>query len=115
MVDGTVVMPIVRIMTLELLAELEKRYPDLVKTITILVLKKRIKSVRDELSRIESEIKRYREKYGKDLNEFEKSMSNSFEEHEDWIEWRFLMELKKSLEEELRDLYKILERLTQQV
>jgi hypothetical protein len=31
-------------------------------------------------------------------------MSDSFEAHEDWIEWRFLQEAKKSLEEEIRGL-----------
>jgi transketolase len=72
------------------------------KAFSIAIEKKR-KEIQKELRRVESKIKRFEKKYKTSFEEYEKSMGDSFQHHNDWMDWSFLMEDKKQLVEELQN------------
>ena len=87
---------------------LSKRYPGLLYSSIVEVIRRRIALVERELAEVNTRLRRFEEKYGVCLEEYERSMGEGFEEHEEWVEWRFLVEAKKSLEAELDELKKLL-------
>ena len=66
------------------------------KAFSIAIEKKR-KEIQKELRRVDSKIKRFEKKYKLSLDEYEKSMGDSFQHHSDWIDWSFLVESRKQL------------------
>ena len=88
--------------------ELQRRYPSLLRSSIVEAIRRRLAEAREELRGVEAELEKLRRRYGMGLEEFEKSMDDSFKAHEAWIEWRFLYEAKKSLEEEIDELRQLL-------
>jgi len=80
-----------------------KKHKELFKSVAIRFLRERKKAILEELSNIEEKIKKFEKEYG-NFKEFSSSLSDNFSAHEIWFEWRSLMELKKELEKELRDI-----------
>ncbi len=66
------------------------------KAFSIAIEKKR-KEIQQELRRVDSKIKKFEKKYKLSFAEYEKSMGDSFQHHNDWIDWSFLVESKKQL------------------
>lgn len=54
----------------------------------------------EELKRLNSEIEKFEEKHKMSFEEYEKTMGDTFQEHNDWIEWSFLVESRKQLVKE---------------
>ncbi|ALL01449.1 hypothetical protein Pyrde_1403 [Pyrodictium delaneyi] len=88
--------------------ELQRRYPGLLRSSLVEAIRRRLAEAERELREVEAELEKLRRRYGTDLEEFEKAMDDSLEAHEAWIEWRFLHEAKKSLEEEIGELRQLL-------
>lgn len=61
------------------------------------------KEILRELKQLESKIKRFEKKYKMDIEEFEKKMGDSFQEHNDWIDWSFMVEHKQQLIKDMKD------------
>jgi hypothetical protein len=72
------------------------------KAFSIAIEKKR-KEIQKELRRVDSKIKRFEKKYKMSFEEYEKSMGDSFQHHNDWMDWSFLMENRKQLVEEIQN------------
>ena len=72
------------------------------KAFSIAIEKKR-KEIQKELRRVDSKIKRFEKKYKMSFEEYEKSMGDSFQDHNDWIDWSFLVENRKQLVEEIQN------------
>ena len=72
------------------------------KAFSIAIEKKR-KEIQKELRAIDSKIKRFEKKYKLSFEEYETSMGDSFQHHNDWIDWSFLEENRKQLVEELQN------------
>ena len=53
-----------------------------------------------ELKRLNSKIEEFEKKYKMSLEEYEKTMGDTFQEHNDWIEWSFLVESRNQLVKE---------------
>jgi hypothetical protein len=64
------------------------------KAFSIAIEKKR-KEIQQELKRVDSKIKKFEKKYKLSFAEYEKSMGDSFQHHNDWIDWSFLVESRK--------------------
>ncbi len=94
----------------EPLEKLARKYPDLAKVSAIEVIKRRITLLEREKKSLEEEINALEMRYG-DLEEYERKMGDSLEEHEVWIRWKALKEELRSLEEELVDLKELLEEI----
>jgi len=94
----------------EPLEKLARKYPDLAKVSAIEVIKRRITLLEREKKSLEEEINALETRYG-DLEEYERKMGDSLEEHEVWIRWKALKEELRSLEEELVDLKELLEEI----
>jgi len=72
------------------------------KAFSIAIEKKR-KEIQKELRRVDSKIKRFEKKYKMSFEEYEKSMGDSFQHHNDWMDWSFLVENRKQLVEEIQN------------
>jgi len=94
----------------EPLEKLARKYPDLAKVSAIEVIKRRITLLEREKKSLEEEINALEMRYG-DLEEYERKIGDSLEEHEVWIRWKALKEELRSLEEELVDLKELLEEI----
>jgi len=94
----------------EPLEKLARKYPDLAKVSAIEVIKRRITLLEREKKSLEEEINALEMRYG-DLEEYERKMGDSLEEHEVWIRWKALKEELRSLEEELINLKGLLEEI----
>jgi len=46
---------------------------------------------------VDPKIKKFEKKYKLSFDEYEKSMGDSFQHHNDWIGWSFLVESRKQL------------------
>ena len=68
-----------------------------------------------QLNEIKKRIYRLEEEHKMKLEHFEKTMGDSFEEHEIWFEWKSLVELKENIEEELRELRKTLKEIIKEI
>lgn len=66
-----------------------------------IAVEKKKKEIHRELSRLDSRIKRFEKKYKMSFDKFECAMGDSFQEHNDWIDWSFLEESRKQLLEEI--------------
>jgi len=66
-----------------------------------IAVEKKKKEIRRELNRLDSKIKRFEKKYKMNFDKFERAMGDSFQEHNDWIDWSFLEESRKQLLEEI--------------
>ncbi len=64
---------------------------------------KKKKELKKELKRTLQQIQKYERKYQTSLERFEREMGNSMREHDDWMEWSFLVENKNQLEIELEN------------
>jgi uncharacterized protein YhaN len=53
-----------------------------------------------ELKRLNSKIEKFEKKYKMSFEEYEKAMGDTFQEHNDWIEWSYLVESRKQLVKE---------------
>ena len=94
----------------EPLEKLAQKYPDLAKVSAVEVIKRRIALLEREKKSLEEEINALEMRYG-DLEEYERRMGDSLEEHEVWIRWKALKDELRSLEEELVDLKELLEEI----
>ncbi len=72
------------------------------KAFSIAIEKKR-KEIKKELRRIDSKIKRFEKKYKMSFDEYEMSMGDSFQNHNDWMDWSFLAENRNQLVEDLHN------------
>ena len=72
------------------------------KAFAIAIEKKR-KEIQRELRRVDSKIKRFERKYKMGFEEYETSMPDSFQNHNDWMDWSYLLENRKQLIEEIRN------------
>lgn len=91
--------------------KLAQKYPDLAKVSAVEVIKRRIALLEREKKSLEEEINALEMRY-EDLEEYERRMGDSLEEHEVWIRWKALKDELRSLEEELVDLKELLEEIT---
>ena len=53
-----------------------------------------------ELKRLNSKIEEFEKKYKMSLEEYEQAMGDTFQEHNDWIEWSFPVESRNQLVKE---------------
>ncbi len=95
----------------EPLEKLARKYLDLAKVSAIEVIKRRIALLEREKKNLEEEMNALKTRYG-DLEEYERKMGDSLEDHEIWIRWKALQEELKSLEDELVDLEELLKEIT---
>ena len=68
-----------------------------------IAIQKKKKEIERELRRTETKIKKFEKKYKMNLGKFEKKMEDSLKEHDDWMDWSFLVENKKQLIEDLKN------------
>jgi len=66
-----------------------------------IAVEKKKKEIRRELNRLDSKIKRFEKKYKMSFDKFENTMGDSFQAHNEWIDWSFLEESRKQLLEEI--------------
>jgi len=66
-----------------------------------IAVEKKKKEIHRELNRLDSKIKRFEKKYNMSFDKFERTMGDGFQEHNDWIDWSFLVESRKQLLEEI--------------
>jgi len=85
-----------------------------VKAAIITSIENKIEHLERELNEIKKRIYRLEEEHKMKLEHFEKTMGDSFEGHEIWFEWKSLIELKKSMEEELRELKKMFKEIVKE-
>jgi hypothetical protein len=52
---------------------------------------------------VNSRIKRWEKKYKMSFEKFEQTMGDGFQEHNDWMDWSFLIENRNQLLEEIRN------------
>ena len=62
------------------------------------------KEINKELKQVNSRIKRWEKKYRMSFEKFEQTLGDSFQEHNDWMDWSFLIENRDQLLEEIRNL-----------
>ena len=67
-----------------------------------IAIDKKKKEIKKELKQLDSKIMRFEKRYQNSLGQFESTMGESFQEHNDWMDWSFLEESKKQLLEELK-------------
>jgi peptidoglycan hydrolase CwlO-like protein len=60
-----------------------------------IAIEKKRKEIQKELKRVDSKIQKFEKKYKMSFEEYEKSMGDSFQHHNDWIDWSFLVENRK--------------------
>jgi hypothetical protein len=61
------------------------------------------KEIHKELKQVNSRIKRWEKKYKMSFEKFEQTMGDGFQEHNDWMDWSFLIENRNQLLEEIRN------------
>ena len=83
--------------------DMKKVSDEIVYTAFSIAIEKKRKEIQKELKRVDSKIKRFEKKYKMTIEEYEKSMGESFQHHNDWIDWSFLVENRKQLVEELQN------------
>ncbi len=54
----------------------------------------------EELKRLNAKIEKFEKKHKMSFEEYEKTMGDSFQHHNDWIDWSFLVESRKQLVKE---------------
>jgi uncharacterized protein YhaN len=69
-----------------------------------IALEQKKKDIRKELRRVESKIKVFERRYRMPLDQFEQTMGDTFREHEDWMDWSYLLENRNQLLEEITGL-----------
>jgi len=62
------------------------------------------KELKREVKRVESKIKKFEKKYRHGLAEFEKTMGDTLQAHDDWMDWSFLEETRSELLSEIQNL-----------
>lgn len=80
-----------------------KKHKELFRSVALRFLKERKKAILRELSDIEEKLKKFEAKYG-NFEDFSSSLPDDFSSHEIWFEWKSLIELKRELEDELKDI-----------
>jgi len=70
----------------------------------IIAIEQKKREINKELKRIDSKINRLEKKYKMSFSEFEQEMGDGFREHNDWLDWSYLVEHKNQLLDEIRDL-----------
>jgi len=68
------------------------------------VVKNKLPEKKEKLKEIQQKIELFNSKYSSNYNDFSKHVPDSFEGHEDWIEWSYLNELSKRLESNIMKL-----------
>lgn len=66
-----------------------------------IAIEKKKKEIRRELKRVNSKIGKFEKKYNTSYEEYEQTMGDSFQHHDDWMDWGFLIESRKRLLEEI--------------
>lgn len=66
-----------------------------------IAVEKKKKEILRDLNRLDSKIKKFEKKYKISFDKFERTMGDGFQEHNDWIDWSFLVESRKQLLEEI--------------
>lgn len=80
-----------------------KKNRELFRSIAIRFLKERRRGIQKELSEINRRIGAFEKKYGT-FDNFSRSMQDGFDAHEIWFEWKSLIELRKELQKELKEI-----------
>ncbi|MCP4219918.1 MAG: hypothetical protein GY765_35125 [bacterium] len=68
-----------------------------------IAIEKKKKELKKELRQVESKIKRFEKKHKMSYQEYETSMGDGFQHHNDWMDWSFLVESRQLLVEELEN------------
>ncbi len=100
-------------MSSSLLAVIKKN-KDLIRPALIDFLRKRKAELLRELRDIEAKIREYEDKWG-DFEEFEEKLSEGFESHETWFEWKALLRLHKEISEEIENIDRALEEIIREL
>jgi len=72
------------------------------------IARKKMVLKRRKLNRIRNKIKRFEKQYSCTLNQYAAEMPDTLKAHDDWMEWSFLVESQKALEESIRKLEQLL-------
>ena len=80
-----------------------KRNKELFRSIIIKFLKEERRGIQKELSEINRKIEAFEKNHG-NFDTFSCSMQNNFDAHEIWFEWKSLIELRKELQKELKEI-----------
>ena len=100
---------------MEAIERLLSENPVLAKAVALEVVARRRRQLLGELRRIEERIREFESKHGASIEEYDRTMGDSFEAHEVWFEWKALVEVRKSVEEKLKGLERTLRKLTGKV
>lgn len=68
------------------------------------VAHKRMAQTKKRLKEIKKKIANFEKKYGKSYEEFSRSFSDKVKEHDDWIEWSYLVKIVEELENKIEKL-----------
>ena len=68
-----------------------------------IAIEKKKEELLRELNRLTSKIIRFEKKYKMSFEKFEEAMGDSFQEHNDWIDWSFLVESRKQVLEDIKN------------
>lgn len=82
--------------------DIKKVSDEIVYTAFSIAIEKKRKEIKRELKRVETKIKRLEKKHKISFEEYETSMGDSFQHHNDWMDWSFLVENRKQLLEEMQ-------------
>ena len=83
---------------------LGRRYLALLRSSLVEAIRRRLAEAEAELREVKARLEELQRRHNTSLADFERSMGDSLEEHEAWIEWKFLQEAEKSLEKEIDGL-----------
>jgi hypothetical protein len=84
--------------------DLKKLPEDIIYKSIAIAIELKKKEIKRELGRVESKIKKFEKKYRMGFLEFEKSMGDTLQAHDDWMDWSFLEETRKELLIETQNL-----------
>lgn len=69
------------------------------------VVAKRLPSLQERLAGLQTEMKRYEEKYHTSYQEFGEHVPDSIEGHDDWIDWTYLTKVAEELESKIQKFH----------
>ncbi len=69
-----------------------------------IAIEKKKKEIKRQLKSIDAKIKKFEKKYNGGLELYEARMGDSFQEHDDWMDWSFLVESRHQLIEEMENI-----------
>lgn len=82
--------------------DIKKISDEIVYKALAIAIEKKKKEILREMKRVERKINGLEKKHNMNLDEFEKTLGDSFQEHDEWMDWSFLVENRNQLIEEIR-------------